>query len=124
MKEHGKSSLWRLQELTAHENQKEEEPHDGVPGTVPCPKKHQYRPATECVLVESTASSRDPYQASSMPVYLTATFKQDSALGGGDYDYSRSGNPTRTHVGMNYGQPSFSKKIPQQERHRVFLTPP
>ena len=62
----------------------------------------KYRPATECVLVESTASSRDPYQASSMPVYLTATFKQESALGGGDYDYSRSGNPTRSHVGTYF----------------------
>lgn len=36
---------------------------------------------------------RDQYGASSMPVYLTATFK---GLPGAEFDYSRSGNPTRT----------------------------
>ena len=35
---------------------------------------------------------RDQYGASSMPVYLTATFK---GLPGAEFDYSRSGNPTR-----------------------------
>ena len=33
-----------------------------------------------------------------MPIYQTATFKQTSATEMGEYDYSRSGNPTRTHV--------------------------
>ena len=35
----------------------------------------------------------DPYQSSSFPLYLSATFH-----GNGPYDYSRSGNPSRTHV--------------------------
>jgi cystathionine beta-lyase len=37
----------------------------------------------------------DPYGASSMPIYQTATFKQPSATEFGEYDYTRSGNPTR-----------------------------
>ncbi|CAM9793831.1 unnamed protein product [Chrysoparadoxa australica] len=37
----------------------------------------------------------DPYGASSMPIYQTSTFAQPSATTFGDYDYSRSGNPTR-----------------------------
>ncbi|WFC98686.1 cysteine-S-conjugate beta-lyase [Malassezia yamatoensis] len=36
---------------------------------------------------------RDQYGASSVPVYLSATFK---GLPGAEFDYSRSGNPTRT----------------------------
>lgn len=42
---------------------------------------------------------QDPYRASSLPIYQTATFKQCSATEGGQYDYTRSGNPTRSHVG-------------------------
>ena len=37
----------------------------------------------------------DPYGASSMPIYQTATFAQPAADQFGDYDYTRSGNPTR-----------------------------
>ncbi len=33
-----------------------------------------------------------------MPIYQSATFKQSSARGGSEYDYTRSGNPTRTHL--------------------------
>lgn len=33
-----------------------------------------------------------------MPIYQTATFKTTSASGGAEYDYTRSGNPTRTHL--------------------------
>lgn len=33
-----------------------------------------------------------------MPIYQSATFKQSSAGGGSEYDYTRSGNPTRTHL--------------------------
>lgn len=33
-----------------------------------------------------------------MPIYQSATFKQTSAGGGNEYDYTRSGNPTRTHL--------------------------
>ncbi|MCO5580908.1 hypothetical protein L7F22_034781 [Adiantum nelumboides] len=38
----------------------------------------------------------DPYGALSTPLYQTATFKQPSATENGPYDYTRSGNPTRT----------------------------
>ncbi|KAH7423220.1 hypothetical protein KP509_12G044700 [Ceratopteris richardii] len=38
----------------------------------------------------------DPYGALSTPLYQTATFKQPGATEFGPYDYTRSGNPTRT----------------------------
>ncbi|KAJ3033808.1 cystathionine beta-lyase [Rhizophlyctis rosea] len=63
----------------------------------PAPKK--YRIATECVYVEPIGGIRDPYNSGSVPIYQTATFKQHSATEMGEYDYSRSGNPTRTHLG-------------------------
>ncbi|KAI8854404.1 Cys/Met metabolism PLP-dependent enzyme-domain-containing protein [Chytridium lagenaria] len=59
------------------------------------PKK--YSPATDCVFVSNTGI-REPYGASAVPIYQTATFKQTSASEMGDYDYTRSGNPTRTSL--------------------------
>ena len=53
-----------------------------------------YSLATELVYTEHS----DQYNASSMPLYQTATFKQSSGSGGGEYDYTRSGNPTRSHI--------------------------
>lgn len=41
-------------------------------------------------------SLADPYNSSNLPLYQTATFAQPSAAEGGEYDYTRSGNPTRT----------------------------
>lgn len=38
----------------------------------------------------------DPYGSSCMPLYQTATFRQPGASDFGEYDYTRSGNPTRT----------------------------
>jgi cystathionine beta-lyase len=39
------------------------------------------------------------YQGTILTQHQSATFKQDSATGGGgEYDYTRSGNPTRTHL--------------------------
>ncbi|KAI7866416.1 cystathionine beta-lyase [Spinellus fusiger] len=55
----------------------------------------KYRFATQVVTVDN---SDDPHNAASVPIYQSATFKQKTAGGGGDYDYSRSGNPTRTHL--------------------------
>ncbi|KAI7903797.1 cystathionine beta-lyase [Cokeromyces recurvatus] len=55
----------------------------------------RYRFATEVVTIDN---SDDPHNASSIPIYQTATFKQKGANASGEYDYSRSGNPTRTHV--------------------------
>jgi cystathionine beta-lyase len=60
-------------------------------------ERRKYHPATECVYIENT-NVNDPYNASSMPIYQTATFKQNSMHDMGEYDYSRSGNPTRSHV--------------------------
>ncbi|KAF8248359.1 cystathionine beta-l [Wilcoxina mikolae CBS 423.85] len=53
-----------------------------------------YSLATELVYTEHS----DQYNASSMPLYQTATFKQTSGSGGNEYDYTRSGNPTRSHL--------------------------
>ena len=60
------------------------------------PRPQTYRPSTECVLIES--SIRDSYNPSSIPIYQTATFKQTSANPSGEFDYSRSENPTRSHL--------------------------
>ena len=49
--------------------------------------------ATRCV---QFGSGDDPYGSVSPPLYQTATFRQTTASGFGEYDYTRSGNPTRT----------------------------
>ncbi|KAI4150521.1 MAG: hypothetical protein LQ340_004019, partial [Diploschistes diacapsis] len=54
----------------------------------------KYALATELVYTEGS----DQYNASSVPIYQSATFKQTSGAGGNEYDYTRSGNPTRTHL--------------------------
>jgi len=51
--------------------------------------------ATRCVRI---VSERDPYGAVAPPIYQTATFRQPSAVDCGEYDYSRSANPTRALV--------------------------
>jgi len=48
--------------------------------------------ATRCVRI---VSESDPYGAVAPPIYQTATFRQPSAVDCGEYDYSRSANPTR-----------------------------
>ncbi|KAL9061585.1 MAG: hypothetical protein Q9162_000117 [Coniocarpon cinnabarinum] len=53
----------------------------------------KYALATELVYTNSS----DQYGASSVPIYQSATF-YTSATGQGEYDYTRSGNPTRTHL--------------------------
>jgi len=59
------------------------------------PRK-QYRFSTLCATVENP-DMKDQYGSSSVPIYQSATFKGV----GGEYDYSRSGNPTRSHLGTN-----------------------
>ena len=57
--------------------------------------RRRYALATELVYTDN----KDQYGASSTPIYMSATFKQTSASGGQqEYDYTRSGNPTRTHL--------------------------
>ncbi|KAF9975505.1 cystathionine beta-lyase [Actinomortierella ambigua] len=67
---------------------------------VDAPVRIKYRPATELVYIDNSDGTgpKDNYNAASMPIYQTATFKQQSSTQMGEYDYSRSGNPTRTHV--------------------------
>lgn len=51
-------------------------------------RRKNWRFGTIC----ATTESKDQYGASSVPIYQTATFKGLN----GEYDYTRSGNPTRT----------------------------
>jgi cystathionine beta-lyase len=51
--------------------------------------------ATQCVRFDS---NDDPHCSISPPIYQTATFRQTSADEFGQYDYTRSGNPTRSLV--------------------------
>ncbi|KAK0511375.1 hypothetical protein JMJ35_005948 [Cladonia borealis] len=70
--------------------------HDLPPSPAPSSPRNgkRYALATELVYTEGS----DQYNASSTPIYQSATFKQTSGGGGGEYDYTRSGNPTRTHL--------------------------
>jgi cystathionine beta-lyase len=46
-------------------------------------------------LVQTAGCPGDPHRAVATPIYQTATFEQEGALEFSEYDYSRSGNPTR-----------------------------
>lgn len=67
--------------------------HDLPPSPAPSTPRNgrRYNFATELVYTESN----DQYNASSVPIYQSATFKGGP---GQEYDYTRSGNPTRTHL--------------------------
>jgi cystathionine beta-lyase len=52
------------------------------------------RPLTQFVSFDP--SPGDPWRPNSTPIYQTATFEQPGATEFGRYDYSRSGNPTRS----------------------------
>eukprot|EP00928_Gymnodinium_smaydae_P023508 TRINITY_DN19373_c0_g3_i1.p1 TRINITY_DN19373_c0_g3~~TRINITY_DN19373_c0_g3_i1.p1 ORF type:complete len:519 (+),score=63.24 TRINITY_DN19373_c0_g3_i1:24-1559(+) len=54
----------------------------------------QLRPASQVVVFDGAPD--DPHAPSSTPIYQTSTFRQPSASRFGPYDYTRSGNPTRT----------------------------
>lgn len=60
----------------------------------PQSQRKPYRFATLCATVENP-DMKDQYGSSSAPIYQSATFKGIA----GEYDYSRSGNPTRSHLG-------------------------
>jgi len=51
------------------------------------------KPSTRCVQL---GRGNDAYGAIVPPIYQTATFEQPSATEFGEFDYTRSGNPTRT----------------------------
>lgn len=67
--------------------------HDLPPSPAPSSPSNgrKYALATELVYTEGT----DQHNASSTPIYQSATFKGGP---GQEYDYSRSGNPTRTQL--------------------------
>jgi cysteine-S-conjugate beta-lyase len=81
-------------------------PPAAVPATTPAARsegdcsrsraRSRLRAAT--LLARGPRSDGDPYAASSPPIYQTATFSQPGPRGGGVYDYSRSGNPTRDRL--------------------------
>eukprot|EP00435_Cladocopium_sp_Y103_P052860 s321_g16.t1 len=56
--------------------------------------ENSLRPASQCV---------DPYHPSNTPIYQTSTFVQPSSSEFGPYDYTRSGNPTRTALEKHVG---------------------
>ena len=63
------------------------------------PPKSRYSLATELVHFDhAKGPGKDPHNASVAPLYQSATFKMPSATEMGEYDYTRSGNPTRTQL--------------------------
>lgn len=60
----------------------------------PLRTRKPYRFSTLCATVENP-DMKDQYGSSAVPIYQSATFKGV----GNAYDYSRSGNPTRSHLG-------------------------
>lgn len=65
-------------------------------------KKPHYKAAT--VLLHPTFKTEDPFNASSPPLYQTATFGQPSSTTFLKYDYTRSGNPTRDVLEMHMAE--------------------
>ncbi|TIC53883.1 cystathionine beta-l [Wallemia mellicola] len=65
----------------------------------------KYRFSTECVTIDNPNAGKDQYNSSSVPIYQSATFKGMN----GEYDYSRSGNPTRTHLEHHLAKISSAK---------------
>jgi len=61
--------------------------------------------ATQCVYHDIN----DEFGATSPPIYQTATFRQECADEFGEYDYSRSGNPTRTALERKLAQLEHGK---------------
>jgi len=52
--------------------------------------------STETAINAYKPAANDPHQPTSMPIYQSSTFVQPSANELQEYDYTRSGNPTRT----------------------------
>ncbi|KAG9046473.1 cystathionine beta-lyase [Tulasnella sp. UAMH 9824] len=63
-----------------------------------------YHLSTLCVTVDNP-HAKDQYGSSSVPIYQTATFKGKD----GEYDYTRSGNPTRSHLEYHLAKISNAK---------------
>lgn len=74
-------------------------------------RTRRYHFSTLCATVENPGA-KDQYGSSSVPIYQTATFKGV----GGEYDYSRSGNPTRSHLG------TLCRNLPSYNRNRQLIS--
>jgi cystathionine beta-lyase len=61
--------------------------------------------ATQCVYHDIN----DEFGATSPPIYQTATFRQETTDEFGEYDYSRSGNPTRSALERKLAQLEHGK---------------
>lgn len=72
--------------------------YEALPTYPPRPSFKEFenvlRPNSQVVVFNG--SPDDPYRASCTPLYQTSTFRSPSASAFGAYDYTRSGNPTRT----------------------------
>ncbi|XP_059668328.1 cystathionine beta-lyase, chloroplastic isoform X1 [Cornus florida] len=66
-----------------------------VDSVVECVDEMELKEPSVSTMVMNFENKFDPYDAVSVPLYQTATFKQPSATQNGPYDYTRSGNPTR-----------------------------
>ena len=62
----------------------------------------------ETRIVAYNPCEKDPHGATSMPIYQTATFQQCGATTFGEYDYTRSGNPTRDALQNQIASLGFS----------------
>jgi len=76
--------------------------------------RRPYKFSTLCATVENP-HQKDQYGSSSVPIYQTATFKGVA----GEYDYSRSGNPTRSHLGEHRKALSRRRFSPQFLEHHI-----
>lgn len=86
----------RLESLSVNSNAAAREgsvPPSPAPSS-PGVSQRRFNIDTELVFTETT----DQYKSSCVPIYQSATFKQESLSNMGEYDYTRSGNPTRTHL--------------------------
>src|SRR6266498_1348901 len=86
--------------------------------------RRRYKLATELVFIDNSDGTgvKDPYIAASVPIYQSATFKQTSATQMGEFDYSRSGNPTRSHLGESLGN-CITDLLDICNRHQFILVP-
>ncbi|KAJ6778848.1 TRANS-SULFURATION ENZYME FAMILY MEMBER [Salix koriyanagi] len=66
-----------------------------VDGVAECLNEIETKEPSVSTILMNFENKFDPYGAMSTPLYQTATFKQSSATDNGQYDYTRSGNPTR-----------------------------
>jgi len=67
-------------------------------------------------LVRFDACPDDPYNPTSTPIYQTATFAQHSIDEFGRYDYTRSGNPTRTVLETQLAN-KFSSSLENKQKN-------